>query len=408
MTGSTWHSTIAAPDARRPEAPDRDPARFLNRELSWLDFNARVLALAEDADAAAARAGEVPRHLQRQPRRVLPGAGRRAQEQFARRDARHARPTASTPASSSARSAPGPTSWSRRQAASFTKEIAPGARRRRASASSTGTTSPATTAADLDDGVRGADLPGAHAARRRPGAPVPVHLEPVAEPRGRRARPRPPARSASPGKVPPLLPRFVVLPDDERFVPLEQVIAAHLDTLFPGMEILAHHAFRVTRDADFELEDEAEDLLEAIEAVLRRRNKFGRVVRLEIDATMSPTRCSSCCAASSSSPNATSRVVDGPLDLAGLWALYALDRPELKDEPWAPQTPDAARRPRRCEPTCSGCSRPATCSSTTRTTRSPRRSRRSSSRRPTTRTCSRSSRRSTAPRARRARSSARS
>ena len=74
-------------------------------------------------------------------------------------------------------------------------------------------------------------------------------------------------------KVPPLLPRFVVLPDGERFVPLEQVIAAHLDALFPGMEVLAHHPFRVTRDADLELEDEAEDLLAAIEIVLRRRTQ---------------------------------------------------------------------------------------------------------------------------------------
>ncbi|HEU5305697.1 MAG TPA: RNA degradosome polyphosphate kinase, partial [Acidimicrobiia bacterium] len=87
-------------------------------------------------------------------------------------------------------------------------------------------------------------------------------------------------------KVPPLLPRFVALPDGERFVLLEQIIAAKLDTLFPGMEVLAHHPFRVTRDADFELEDEAEDLLEAIESVLRRRSKFGRVVRLEVDAKM--------------------------------------------------------------------------------------------------------------------------
>ena len=82
-------------------------------------------------------------------------------------------------------------------------------------------------------------------------------------------------------KVPPLLPRFVPLPDGEHFVLLEQVIAAKLDALFPGMEVLAHHPFRVTRDADFELEDEAEDLLEAIESVLRRRSKFGRTVRLE-------------------------------------------------------------------------------------------------------------------------------
>jgi polyphosphate kinase len=71
-------------------------------------------------------------------------------------------------------------------------------------------------------------------------------------------------------KVPPLLPRLLELPDSQRFVLLEQLIAAKLDMLFPGMEVLAHSPFRVTRDTDFELEDEAEDLLEAVESVLRR------------------------------------------------------------------------------------------------------------------------------------------
>jgi len=139
-------------------------------------------------------------------------------------------------------------------------------------------------------------------------------------------------------KVPPLLPRFVPLPDGEHFVLLEQVIAAKLDALFPGMEILAHHPFRVTRDADFELEDEAEDLLEAIESVLRRRSKFGRVVRLEVDAKMTGEVLELLCRELELSDRDVS-VIDGPLDLGGLWSLYALDRPELKDEPWAPQTP---------------------------------------------------------------------
>jgi len=89
-------------------------------------------------------------------------------------------------------------------------------------------------------------------------------------------------------KVPPLLPRFVPLPDGDRFVPLETVIAAHLDRLFPGMELVAHHAFRLTRDADLEVEeDEAEDLLEAIQSVLRRRRRGANPVRLEVDETMS-------------------------------------------------------------------------------------------------------------------------
>ena len=89
-------------------------------------------------------------------------------------------------------------------------------------------------------------------------------------------------------KVPPNVPRFVELPDGERFVPLEEVIAAHLDQLFPGMDLLSHHFFRVTRDADVEVEeDEADDLLAAIETVLQRRQRGATAIRLEIDATMS-------------------------------------------------------------------------------------------------------------------------
>src|SRR5436190_9364917 len=88
-------------------------------------------------------------------------------------------------------------------------------------------------------------------------------------------------------KVPDLLPRFVVLPDGERYVPLEQVIAEHLRSLFPGMEIESHHPFRVTRNADLTLEEEeADDLLAAVEMELRRR-RFGRAVRLELNPGMS-------------------------------------------------------------------------------------------------------------------------
>ena len=73
-----------------------------------------------------------------------------------------------------------------------------------------------------------------------------------------------------------------VVPDGERFVPLEQVIAAHLGQLFPGMEVESTATFRVSRNADLTLEEEeAEDLLAAVEIELRRR-QFGRAVRLEI------------------------------------------------------------------------------------------------------------------------------
>jgi len=90
-------------------------------------------------------------------------------------------------------------------------------------------------------------------------------------------------------KVPQLLSRFIGLPDGERFVPLEQVIALHLPALFPGMEIVSHHFFRVTRDADLDLDDdEAEDLMAAVQAELLRKRRKGRAVRLEVGPDMSP------------------------------------------------------------------------------------------------------------------------
>ncbi|HEV3400198.1 MAG TPA: RNA degradosome polyphosphate kinase, partial [Acidimicrobiales bacterium] len=134
-------------------------------------------------------------------------------------------------------------------------------------------------------------------------------------------------------KVPPVLPRFVVMPDGERFVPLEQVIAAHLGTLFPGMEIQGHEPFRVSRNADLALEEEeADDLLAAVELELRRR-RFGKAVRLEIDSTMSSATRELLMRELELEPDDVYET-EGPLDLSGLWAVYELSRPELKDDVW--------------------------------------------------------------------------
>ena len=139
-------------------------------------------------------------------------------------------------------------------------------------------------------------------------------------------------------KVPPLLPRFLELPDGERFVPIEQVIAAHLDVLFPGMEILGHSTLRLTRDADFELEeDEGGDLLEAIESVLRRRLRGATAVRLELDGTATD-EVRSLLTRELSLESDEVYVVAGLLDASALWSLYELDRPDLKDDPWSPVT----------------------------------------------------------------------
>ena len=141
-------------------------------------------------------------------------------------------------------------------------------------------------------------------------------------------------------KVPKeVLPRFVPIGTD-LFVPLETVIARHLDQLFPGMEILRHDFFRVTRDADFTVSDEADDLLRAVEDELRRR-RFGEVVRLEISSTMDPDMREYLVQQLAIDE---SQVIDveGLLDLDDLWSLYGdAGHRELRDPPWNPVTPPA-------------------------------------------------------------------
>ncbi len=136
-------------------------------------------------------------------------------------------------------------------------------------------------------------------------------------------------------KVPPILPRFVVLPDGERFVPLEQVIAHHLADLFPGMEVIAHHPFRVTRNADLDFEEEEDgsgDLLLTIESELTRR-RFGRVVRLEVVADL-PAEVLDLLLREMGATEQEVYRLEGPLDLAGLANLLVLPRPDLTHPPF--------------------------------------------------------------------------
>jgi polyphosphate kinase len=138
-------------------------------------------------------------------------------------------------------------------------------------------------------------------------------------------------------KVPKeVLPRFVEI-SPETFIPLERIIAQHLDALFPGMDIISYDLFRVTRDADFEVSDEADDLLQAVEDELRRR-RFGEVVRLEVGASMDPAM--------------RSRLiewlgvdevqvydVEGMLDQGDLWEIAGLDgHHEIRQPQWTPLT----------------------------------------------------------------------
>ena len=139
-------------------------------------------------------------------------------------------------------------------------------------------------------------------------------------------------------KVPPLLARFVAAGDSQTFVPLEDVIAANLDSLFPGMEILAFYPFRVTRASDLELDDDAaEDLLRALEAELRRR-RFTPSVRLEVDRRM-PAHLVSLLTRELQLDDRHVHRLPGFLGLADLFTIAGLERPGLKYPAFHPSAP---------------------------------------------------------------------
>jgi polyphosphate kinase len=135
-------------------------------------------------------------------------------------------------------------------------------------------------------------------------------------------------------KVPELLPRFLGIGNRGLYLPLERVIRHFLPRLFPGMEIVECCSFRVTRDADFEVSDEADDLIEAIEDELRRR-RFGDVVRVEVSGSVS-SRMLDRLKRGLRATDDQIYLIAGLLDLAELQELVQIDRPDLKEEPWYP------------------------------------------------------------------------
>ena len=147
-------------------------------------------------------------------------------------------------------------------------------------------------------------------------------------------------------KVPPSLPRFLATRATlaTRYIPLEDLIAAHLDELFPGMELLKHHSFRVTRNQDLEVEeDETEDLLNALEQELLRR-RFGPPVRLEIDENMDGALLKKLLSELEVVESEVYRLPP-PLDLTGLNRIADLDRPDLKFVHFSSSTHAAIRDP---------------------------------------------------------------
>ena len=326
----------AAVRSRRPRSPASAAGRYINRELSWLDFNSRVLCLAED------RATPV---LERA--KFLAIVSQNLDEFFQVRVAGlkeqleagvHATaPDLLSPAEQLERVRERALALVTRQAALFQSEVAPLLR---------------------ESGIRIVGVEELDRGEREwlsrlfeesifpvltPLAVDPAHPFPYISNLSLnlavlvRDSPRRTTRFAR-VKVPPLLPRFTALPGGERFVPLEQVISAHLNTLFPGMKVVAHHPFRVTRNADLDLEeDEADDLLAAIETELRRNRRRADVVRLEVDGGMTEEVLRLLLRELDLSADDV-YVTNGLLDLGSLWALHALDRPDLKDEPFVGTT----------------------------------------------------------------------
>ncbi|HYM53284.1 MAG TPA: RNA degradosome polyphosphate kinase [Candidatus Dormibacteraeota bacterium] len=312
------------------------PHRYLNRELSWLDFNERVLALAEDtstpllerAKFLAIFAGNLDEFF------MVRVAGLR--RQLAAGLAMSRSSDGLTTSEQLARIRERVANVADRHARLFADQI-----------------HPALAAAGVRI-TRWDDLSKPHRASLQatfserifpvltplavdPGHPFPyisnlsLNLAVLVEdPETKRQR------HFARVKVPPLLGRFVT-PEEGIFVPLEDVIAANLDRLFPGMRIVEHHAFRVTRDADLEIDDDgAEDLLEALEDELRRR-RLSPAVRLEVEASM-PGHVLELLMRELQVFEADVQALPGPLNLAGLWELHAIDRPDLKDAPFQPRT----------------------------------------------------------------------
>ena len=320
----------------QPTSPDLRSSRlYFNRELSWLDFNARVLELAEDERVpllervkfAAIYTSNLDEFFMIRVAGVHDQVDAGLTEQGA--DGRR-------PAEVLAEIRRRTLEFDGRHTKVIRGELIPSLARHGITIQSCD---------DVDDDARAA----LHERFERQIFPV---LTPLAVGQGRPfpyisnlslslgvllRDPQTQQRTFARVKVPKeILDRFVEV-GDARFVPLEEVIAANLDALFPGMEILEHGYFRVTRDADLDISDEADDLLEAVETELRRR-RFGEVVRLEVAAGMADDLRTRIVEALNVEEEQVYEV-DGLLDAGDLMQIGGLRGfSELRDPPWTPVT----------------------------------------------------------------------
>jgi polyphosphate kinase len=328
-------TTARAVAARRGKTP---PDRYLNRELSWIDFNERVLELAEDAAMPVLErarflsifASNMDEFYQ------VRVAGLRRQEAAGLGATRST--DGLTAIDQLARIGERTAILAQRHARLFLDEVVPAlaaAGIRLVRWSELDSTQRHALTSLFEDRI----FPVLTPLAVDPGHPFPyisnlsLNLAvQIADPDSRRLH-------FARVKVPPLLGRFAS-PEEGLFVPLEDVIAAHLDRLFPGMRIVDHYAFRVTRNNDLEVDDDgADDLLEALEETIRKR-RFSPAVRLEVDEGMPDGVLDLLVRELQVQPAAVQRL-PGMLDLAGLMELYTIDRPDLKDIPFQGATPVA-------------------------------------------------------------------
>jgi polyphosphate kinase len=328
---------LAEPPDVAPELPDD---RFASREMSWLDFNARVLAQAEDRRLPLLERVKFlaifASNLDEFYMVRVAGLKRRQEMGLAL-----AGPDGLSPRSTLSRISARTQQLVQRHARCFIDDIEPALAEQDIRIVHWG----ALEAAEhrrLSDYFRDQVFPVLTPLAVDPAHPFPyisgLSLNLAVYVRDPDGGPERFARV----KVPNNVPRFVLADEAEdsaavRLLPLEELIAAHLPMLFPGMEVVEHHLFRVTRNTDIEVEeDRDEDLLEALERELVRR-RFGPAVRLEVAESTAPHVLETLVAELGVHPGDVQRA-PGLLDLASLWQVHGLDRPDLKYRRFVPAT----------------------------------------------------------------------
>ena len=318
--------------ARAEAALVTNDARLLNRELSWLDYNARVLARAADTALPLLERSRNCAYFSSNLDEFFQVrvAGLISQEEAG---LQVRTPDGRTAADTHAEVRKQTLDLTARQAKLWKRELRPALAEAGVKVGDVEDCTPKEL--DLLEGRFDQEIfPVLTPLAVGPGQPFP-YISPLSLSLGTFVRdPQSGEERFARVKVPELLPRFLPVGDRGLFIPLERVIRHFLPRLFSDMEILECCAFRVTRDADFEVSDEADDLLEAVEDELRRR-RFGDVVRVEVSGSVS-TRMLERLERGLGVTSNQIYLIAGLLDLADLHELVDLDRPDLKEERWSP------------------------------------------------------------------------